>query len=169
MSYVDWPRPTVIHSRNWGAFPPKPTAIHFISENIFRYLFIVCFACLTPHSPPNVGDRGWWAWLSPSESWGARRSLGQNHAVNWVGPLKLMVLPLAFQLISQVASGDGEGRFLWGFFLPKLRVPSWRYQSLIFDLCFFPFQHLLYIIQGLECKLTILQLPNDPILAFVSS
>lgn len=46
-------------------------------------------------------------------------------------------------------------------------MSSQKYQSLIVDLCIFLFQHFLYVVQGLEWKLSNIQLPNDLFLAFV--
>lgn len=87
-----------------GHIRPVPTAVHFISENIVIicfWLILPAFSC-TYHSPPNPGDRRMVIWVISicklRSSSSGHRTLGQNHWVNWMGSLNLLVLQLAFQL-----------------------------------------------------------------------
>lgn len=73
------------------------------------FLFSLVFSS-NSHSPPN--PEGSWAWLFPFVSWGIHRSLGQDPSMNWMGPLKLLVLWLVFQLTkSSSLSGMGQEDF----------------------------------------------------------
>ena len=83
---------------------PVPTAVRFISENIFIVcLWLILSAFSSNHcSPPNPGYRRLLILVISICKLRSRfldhRSLCQDHSLNWMGPLKLLVLHLAFQL-----------------------------------------------------------------------
>lgn len=87
-----------------GHILPMPTAVHFISEHIF----IICLCLILPgfssnyYSPPNPGDGRIVILVISicklrSSSLG-HRSLGPDHSVNWMSPLKMLVLQFASHL-----------------------------------------------------------------------